>query len=244
VGKNRFGQIVEDEINDSLFEDTKRVYEYLSETKKLLPSPWSLDHGVLEANRPNKLIQSVPQFEKEVKMLSHLQHDKNVVIFYSGHGNPGNGNWYLKPEVEGKHSVSYLSYFNFMSCRRNEDPTVSYHDFMSWWRNEDSKKLNLTLFLDSCFAGEWARCLKRDNDMDGFSIAILCASDVTHTCFVSSISCGFCFCGETKESQYAIPGDFVEALINVERRERFVYAKTASYSGKLFSDFIDNLREL
>jgi hypothetical protein len=204
---------VNDIINQSLQDDAIDMSLFFRE-KGFLEHPWTSEHGILLGNSPDRSIHNINSFKRKIAEMGGLNHQKEVIIFYTGHGQNPTGNWQINPEDNIK---NYLSFDDF---------------FGVWQSCDEARNLKLTLIMDSCYAGEWVARL-RDSDMNGFSITIIAASSQKHSCLLSCLTCGqYCCCSDRKWDEAITDGSFVRPLTKPHLifPERCCYYSTATTS--------------
>ena len=84
------------------------------------------------------------------------------ILFYSGHGETGTGNWVFT------------------------DRTISFNEVYDLWRQSGkSESAELWIISDSCFAGKWIMAARQSRSYNSYRIQIVCSSSPDHVSYDS-----------------------------------------------------------
>lgn len=149
------------------------MYNYL-QSCNLLPSPYTVEHGILATNNYNPEIHLKEQFLKEIRILANISNvpaSWDVVIYYIGHSYKGSGNWAIENDEE-----------------------ITFDDVIQTWMDgvNNTCSKNLTLVLDCSQAGYWIEKLQQ-SQYQQYHIAIIAATNNTTTNQSIAISQNFVY---------------------------------------------------
>lgn len=170
-----------------------------------------------------KVIHNKTNVLNKITAMSNINSDDKTheaIIVFTGHGKPNTGAWEL-------------------GC-----DNLSFDEFMNQWKKGclDTKRKTLTLILDSCYSGCWAKQLKKSEELQNYPIAIICASDDGFDIFnYETWSFRNLF---YNESALAHGCNFLVNWLNhktIEPPQRPVVYKTASYDSIIFNEKINSL---
>ena len=135
---------------DELVADLKTVCDFLNRHKK---------EGTHLLSYSFQMKQTKETVEKEIKNLLKVskENDAFPVIYYTGHGERGTGNWMFMTDDHSleKHATNNL--FKNISLKDIKE-IINLND-----EAEQNKLRCLTIFTDCCFSGHWADSCALDN---------------------------------------------------------------------------------